>query len=344
MDVSVIIPTYNRAALVTEAVESVLGQTFQDFEVVVVDDGSTDDTSERLAQYRSKVLVLKTCHGGIAHARNAGIKAARGRYLAFLDSDDRYLPHKLELQVALMERFPDVGLVCSEFSAVGDGVDEEFHLKTYHSTAFRNGVSYDRYFDEAMPLEQAGIDCPPWSNRNVYLGRIFDRYLHALFVSTNTSMLRRSVIGEVGLQDESLPLFEEYDFMLRVAKRHRVAFVDVPTYVLRYHEGQVSTTRRPDGPAVLVEKQRQLLRVVERHGLHDHDYYRAHRKDVDVTLGGLHRALGIALMANPGNEAAARASFSQSRCYGKRVSLLWLMSFLPVVPRRVALKLHDLLR
>jgi hypothetical protein len=114
--------------------------------------------------------------------------------------------------------------------------------------------------------------------------------------------------------------------------------------VLRYHEGQVSTTRRADGPAVLVEKQRQLLRVFERHALHDLDYYRAHQKDVDVTLGRLHRALGIALMANPGNEAAARASFSQSSRYGTPVAAFWLMSFLPEFPRRVALKLHDLMR
>ena len=111
VDVSVIIPTYNRGSLITEAVESVLGQPALRVEVIVVDDGSNDDTLERLARYRDRIIIVQTNHGGAPHARNAGIKVARGRYVAFLDSDDRYLPHKLALQVAVLDRFPDVGLV-----------------------------------------------------------------------------------------------------------------------------------------------------------------------------------------------------------------------------------------
>ena len=344
VDVSVIIPTYNRARLVVEAIESVLRQTAPPQEIIVVDDGSSDDTLERLAPYEHRVIVVKAKHGGVAHARNEGMRKATGTYVAFLDSDDRYLPHKLAVQVQILEHFPDVGMVCSEFSRFGDGMTEEFHLKAYHESAFREEEPYSHYFERAVPLRDVGIECPPWSDRKIYTGRIFGQYLRALFVFTNSVMVRRSVLDRVGLQDESFPLFEEYEFALRVAKKYSVAFVDVPTYQLRYHAGQVSATTRADGPAVLVEKQRQLLRVVERHGVLDDNYYRANRATVDTVMARLHRALGIALMCHPGHEAEARAIFSAGGRYGLAVPSLWFLTFLPSLVRRVAMKVQAVIR
>ncbi|MGA6826493.1 glycosyltransferase family 2 protein [Nitrospira sp. NS4] len=344
VDVSVIIPTYNRGSFIVEAVESVLAQTYQSFEVIVVDDGSTDDTLERLGPYQSNIAILKTNHGGAPHARNAGMKVARGKYVAFLDSDDRYLPHKLALQVQILEKFPDVGMVYSEFSGFGDGVEEEFHLKTYHSAAFRNGETYGHYFEQVVSLREAGLDCSPWSDRKIYIGQIFDRYLKVLFVFTNSLMVRRSVLDMVGGQDESFPLFEEYEFVLRIAKRYPIAFVDLPTYHLRYHAGQISTTHGDGGAAVFVEKQRQLLRVVERHGVQDHHYYLRHKAAIDATMGKLHRALGVALMCHPGHDAEARQQFLASARYGLPVQGFWLLTFVPGIFRRVVMKLHRLVQ
>ena len=102
--VSAIIPTYNRAALVTEAVDSVLAQTYQNVEVIVVDDGSTDGTQERLAQYGDKIRVIYQQNAGPSAARNLGIASATGSLIAFLDSDDLWLPTKLERQVTLLEQ------------------------------------------------------------------------------------------------------------------------------------------------------------------------------------------------------------------------------------------------
>lgn len=343
VDVSVIIPTYNRARLVVEAVESVLAQTYHNLEVIIVDDGSTDDTLERLEPYRSNISIVTTNHGGAAHARNAGMKVADGKYVAFLDSDDRYLPHKLALQVQILDRFPDVGMVCTEFSGFGQGWAEDCHLRAYHEAAFRHGETYADYFDRAVSLEEAGLDYPRWAKRNIYLGDIFDRYLQVLFVCTNTILLRRSVLDQVGQQDEGLPFFEEYEFALRIAKQYRIAFVDVPTYQLRYHHSQISTTAGPHGPAVFVEKQRHLLRVVERHGVQDRHYYLTHKVNIDITMAKLHRALGIALMCHPGHEAEARAVFSAGGRYGLSVPGLWLLTFLPSLVRRVIMKMQSVI-
>lgn len=343
VDVSVIIPTYNRARLIVEAIESVLCQTAPPREIIVVDDGSTDDTLERLVPYQSHLKLVKTHHGGAPHARNAGIRAAKGKYVSFLDSDDRYLPHKLALQVQILEKFPDVGLVYSEFSGFGEGVQQEFHLKTYHAPAFRNGETYDRYFDRSLSLKEMGLDCPPWSDRKIYRGHIFDEYLEVLFVFVNSLMVRREVLDSAGFHDEGLSLFDGYDLVLRIAKRSQIAFVDLPTYQLRYHVDQISTTKRSDGASVLVAKQRQLLTIVERHGVLDEAYYRANKVRVDSIMARLHGALAIALMCHPGHELEARQHFVASRRYGRPAHGFWILTFLPSIVRRIIMKLRELI-
>ena len=104
--VSVIIPTYNRAKLLKRAIESVLNQTFQDFELIVVDDGSTDDTKEIVKSFNNQkiIYIYQENFGGAALPKNVGIKMAQGKYIAILDSDDEWLPEKLQKQVTLFER------------------------------------------------------------------------------------------------------------------------------------------------------------------------------------------------------------------------------------------------
>ena len=116
--VSVIIPTYNRAPFVGEAIESALAQTRPPLEVVVVDDGSTDDTADRVAHYGDRVVYVRQTNAGPATARNTGIGHARGDLIALLDSDDRWLPQKLEWQVPLFDD-PEVGMVHAGFRCFG---------------------------------------------------------------------------------------------------------------------------------------------------------------------------------------------------------------------------------
>src|SRR5687768_199170 len=114
MRVSVIIPTYNSGSLVVQAVEGVLAQTRQAEEVIVVDDGSTDDTAERLQQFGERIRVVRQANGGVATARNAGLRASSGDLVAFLDADDAWHPQKLERQIALLQQHPEFGLLATQ--------------------------------------------------------------------------------------------------------------------------------------------------------------------------------------------------------------------------------------
>jgi glycosyltransferase involved in cell wall biosynthesis len=205
--VSVIIPTFNRAGWVTEAVTSVLAQTYGDYELLVVDDGSTDATVAALAPFGRRLrLVRSAARRGVSAARNLGIKAARGEWLAFLDSDDLWLPEKLARQAAYLAARPEL-LICQT---------EEVWV--------RRGVRVN----------------PPQTHRKAG-GDIFWRSLERCSVSPSAVMLNRRLLDEVGLFDENLPAAEDYDLWLRVAWRHPVGLLPEPLVIKRGgHPDQLS--------------------------------------------------------------------------------------------------------
>jgi glycosyltransferase involved in cell wall biosynthesis len=205
--VSVIIPTHNRAAWLAEAVGSVLAQTYQDFELLVVDDGSTDGTAEVLAGLAGQITCLRHPHRrGVSAARNTGIAAARGEWLAFLDSDDLWLPEKLARQLDFIRTHPGLRLCQTEEIWV------------------RRGVRVN----------------PPRSCRKVG-GRIFLPSLERCLVSPSAVVLHRSLIDEHGGFDESLPAAEDYDLWLRLAWRYQVGLVPQALVVKRGgHADQLS--------------------------------------------------------------------------------------------------------
>ncbi len=349
--VTVVIPTYNRAGLVEQAIDSVLAQTQARADIIVVDDGSVDETATRLRRYADRITYVQTDHGGPAHARNVGMRLARGRYVAFLDSDDLYYPYKLALQVRLMEQHPDIGMTYSEFSAFDDtGLVEERHLRTYHESGFRAmGHGYDELFGDSVGLVEAGllgglsITQASTAGRRAYFGNIFDTYLLRTVVFTNSMLFRRDLLEDVGFQDESFRLFEDLDFALRICRRHRVCFLDIPTYQLRYHDGQLSTGARRDGKYIWIRKQQSLLKVVRHRALADPDYYRRHRLRVDQRLAHLHRAVAIPLLLFSGGTASTRTRYARRarpylagcRTYGHAETALWILSYAPGPLRRL---------
>ena len=196
--VSVIIPTYNRGWTIKEAIDSVLAQSFIDFELIVVDDGSTDDTSEILDSYRDDIKVLSQENNGVSAARNRGVATASGIFIAFLDSDDLWLPEKLSSQVDFFNSNPDA-LICQT---------EEIWV--------RNN----------MRVNPKKRHKKPW-------GMIFEPSLDLCLVSPSAVMIRRSLFEEVGVFDETLPACEDYDLWLRISCRYPVFLIDTPLIIKR---------------------------------------------------------------------------------------------------------------
>jgi glycosyltransferase involved in cell wall biosynthesis len=354
MKVSVLIPTYNRRDYIVAAIESVLAQDFTDHEVIVVDDGSTDGTVDLLQHYASVIRLIRTANQGPALARNVGMQAARGDYIAYLDSDDLYYPYKLGMQAELLDAFPHIGMVYTEFSGFSDdGYWDECHLRRYHSSTYeRGGIEYEQLFAERWPLGDvfavdrlAGLE--RWNDRAVYAGDLYEHYLFNTVVFTNSMMFRRSLLARSGLQQKGFGMFHDLEFALRLCRGAPTAFIDVPTYKLRYHVGQISTTRRPQGGKVAIRIQRDLLRVARHHLLGDPAYYLSNRRRVDSQIARLCRAAAVPLMSydagtdheNRWYPVRARRYLERCALHGKREALLYALTYAPHLVRRIAFKL-----
>lgn len=206
--VSVVIPAYNSAQYLGEAVQSIFDQTFDDYEIIVVDDGSTDNTRDLVESYGGRVRYVHQENGGASKARNRGIAEARGAYIAFLDADDCWEPDKLEKQVSLLERNPNLGMVFTD--AVG--FDE-------------NGL-LPRMGRKKSLLLDGDVAC----NIFMYSG-----------VGTPSVMVPRMVFDKVGVFDEQLFLAEDDNMWIRIAAEYPVQLIDEPLTKVRDHPNR--TTR-----------------------------------------------------------------------------------------------------
>jgi glycosyltransferase involved in cell wall biosynthesis len=209
--VSVVIPTYNRRNYVRESLESVLSQTFPDFEVIVVDDGSTDGTHEVVQPYLSRVRYIRQENRGAAAARNVGIRNARGIYVAFMDSDDLSAPRHLQILHDFLEQRPDCAMV------IGNGAYLEGKFHSRHTV-----ISMER----AKRLEEMGVTV-----KELFDGRV---------ARLQGTMTRKSVLEEIGFLDEWFRLSYDLDLSLRLIKNHRIGFVNEVVYLYRKHGGNIS--------------------------------------------------------------------------------------------------------
>lgn len=204
--VSVILPTFNRWPMVGEAVRSVLQQTFGLFELIVVDDGSTDQTVDKLALSDRRLTLISTDRKGVSAARNTGVLRSTGQFIAFLDSDDLWLPDKLSCQTAYMMGHPDTEICQTEEIWV------------------RNGVRVNPKKLHKKPS-----------------GDVFLRSLDLCLVSPSAVMMTRSLFDSIGGFDESLPVCEDYDLWLRIAMNRQITLISRPLVVKRGgHADQLS--------------------------------------------------------------------------------------------------------
>jgi len=222
--ISVVIPTYNRAALVAEAVDSALAQQGPDYEVIVVDDGSTDDTGQMLDAFGSRIIRVTQPNLGVSVARNAGAARASGSHLAFLDADDLWRPGKLARQAAFFQDHPGA-LVCQT---------EEAWLKN-------------------------GRQINPRPKHRKPSGMIFIPSLALCLVSPSAVMIDRQFFQKMGGFDEALPACEDYDLWLRISCRYPIHLIDEALVVKRGgHADQLSAA-----PALDKYRIRSLRKILE---------------------------------------------------------------------------------
>ena len=210
-NISVIIATYQRADMVSQAIDSVLAQTYTDYEIIVINHGSTDNTKQVLASFGDQITVIHQDFntGSAADAQNVGIMAARGRYIAFLDDDDLWLPNKLEKQIAYLESNPKVGLVYSD----------TFFLEDQGVSSYTFGQ-----INNLLPFEQ-----------------IWSLFVNCPIPTPSIVLVRRECLDEVGGFNATIGLAYDYDMWFRIIEKFPVYFLNEPLALYRKHAGSLSS-------------------------------------------------------------------------------------------------------
>jgi len=294
-NISVVIPSYNSAAYLADAIDSALNQTLAPLEVIVVNDGSTDETAQLLERYRGRINPISQENRGLSAARNRGIAAAQGDLIAFLDADDIWLPEKMEKQLGCLEEHPQAALV---------------HSQLYY---------WDTQTGERTIQRHRG--------RHEYTGRCYHRLFFQNGVIPSTMIVRRECLAKVGGFDEEIrrPTCQDYDLCLRIARHYEFGFVDEPLILYRQHASSSTKRQVAENLADNVFVVRKVLR-------NDPGLWRTlGREAVNERLFGLSFDAGYHYH-EAGRSSEGRRYFLEAlryRPFNSRVWLLYLANFLP---------------
>jgi glycosyltransferase involved in cell wall biosynthesis len=301
MKVTVIIPTFNRAKLVREAIDSVLAQTFRDVEVVVIDDGSTDDTEFALRQYGEAIRYVRQENRGLNAARHRGLEIARGDYIGLLDSDDLWCPFKAALDVSILDAHPRAAFVFSDFYVLKpDGHRDAHGLHRW----FKAPPDWDAILGAARewPLTGiAGTDALGATAVRLHAGDVYHSSLFGPRVLPSASLYRRAMTTGFRLNEQD-PYCGDWEFFSQLSHKFEAIYVDEETAINRSHEDEVRLTRA-DPRRWIVNRLAMINRVWKR----DAEFYAANRIDVDTEIAScVGRLLKLHLRA--GDADAARAA------------------------------------
>jgi glycosyltransferase involved in cell wall biosynthesis len=292
--ISVVMPVYNGKRYLKEALESVLGQTFTDFELICVDDGSTDNSFNVLLEYRDRITIIQQANAGQGAARNAGVRAASGRYIAFIDQDDRWYPAKLEHQVAALHADPEAVLVYSN----SDRMNENSCLTEVGAT---------------LSERPSALVSP--------LGRLIEEGL----VLPSSMLVRRDAFEQVGGFDPDLRGFEDFDLSARLKQVGRFIFLEEPALCYRVHQQGCSSR---GGITIIRSRERFLLRMQALYAGSDEK-----QRLINSMLADCYSDWGMEELRS-GNRRQSRALFIRSMMYEpmrSRTYLRCLRTFLPKV-------------
>jgi len=256
--VSIILPTFNRADTLPRALRSVQAQTWQDWELIVVDDGSTDGTAELLSGFDPRLVLIQQANQGVTRARNTALQHCRGEFIAFLDSDDEWLPFHLELCLAFLSAHPEAQVVsCALTEDFGRNrlVNHyQVELRDWYPAAARLVGSrqfklpagetdyYQTIYDQRVPLgdwSQGILEPALQQNAGYYSGQIFEHWRWGFLMWLPTTVLRRAAVEPVGYFDLTYPICSDYVWMAELCRHHTAHFLSVVTGIK--HE------LRPDG-------------------------------------------------------------------------------------------------
>lgn len=286
--VSVNIPCFNSSKFIAGTIQSVLAQTFQDFEIVIIDDGSEDATGDIVRSFKdSRIKYTYKKNEGLAKARNSGLASSGGEYIAFIDHDDLWLPTKLEKQIKIIEACPDVSLIYSNFYWL-----------------YANGAK-----KIVLKGEQPADDA-------------FEKLLYNYPIGLLTAVIRKKTLSELGIGfDEKLALAEEYDVFMRIAYDRKIAYVDEPLAVYRFHPDRQSVILRDKLPDEFEYVINGLSRA--------HPDIKSRYPDAIGSMASKINFLRAKTALSAKNPRKARAILQDSKWVEHKFFLLYCVSYLP---------------
>ena len=301
--ISVVIPVYNGSKYIEETLNSVLNQSYKDFEIIVIDDGSTDNTSEIVNRFPSPVRLIQNKHNGKSFSRNIGIRAARGELISFVDADDLWMPNKLEVQIEYLKNHPEFEWIYS-----------------------------DCYIFEGSSEHIVDI----WSRtaKKIYSGNILKQLLNDCLIPSPTPMVSRRIFDDVGFFDETFLRHqpEDWDMWLRIASRYPIGSINEPLALLRKHENSLTAKEDPlkTFEGIMYVVQRAISRDKERIG-----------NLANKVLSSRYLSFGKGLARMSGRREARTMYFNALR-YNPLNIKAYTFYLLQFLPDKIVFRLHKL--
>lgn len=326
--VSVIVPTYNCARYIEKAIDSALRQTCRNIEVLVIDDGSTDDTQERLKRFGDGIRYIRKNKQGLSKSRNMGMDLSRGEFIAFLDADDVWNENKLEIQLECFREVPEIDMVFTNFSRIdaeGNVVRERYEENAF--PVFRDyGLSMEKIFGEKRSI-RAGNFGGDEAQHTLYFGQAFYQLCKGNFILPSTTLFRRRCIESAGIRwNEDFHCATDQHFHLHFARHFPIAYLDAVTAQYRIAGGNSVSSNR-NIPQLI---QNTIRTIEELHELDD-GLRSAHEGLYDTVIGNHYAKLAYYYLSELDRANAKRyalLSFGHKPAPNKNVITL-AMSFVP---------------
>jgi glycosyltransferase involved in cell wall biosynthesis len=323
MKVSVIIPSYNCGPYLSNAISSVLQQTYKNFEIIVVDDGSTDNTGNIIEPFVDRIKFIKQVNLGVSAARNTGLKEATGDLIAFLDADDTWFPDKIAVQLNIINKHPDIIGIFSDFALCdkdGKMIHKRFVTRNYHIFNYYK-YTWERIFpDHETVTFENDLDGTAFS---VFYGDIFKSLYIGNFINTSSIVLKHEVLKTVGYFTPERRTQEDYEYWLKIASKYSFAYVDTPLLCTRRRPNQLTSKSE------IFDIINQSLSIIENIGLNNID--RLGKDIVSRRLTDKYHKLALVHISR-GNNKDARKYIRKSmkwNLFNYKSFFLLLLSFIP---------------